>query len=127
MTIFLLTGSMAVAVLFRSMGSDHFRYDAVKHAVRSDYELLIQTVEGINSDKGNLLVVNIDTNIHPEIDSSVKQVSVSSDSILLNPYKRMIFNHKGNIILRSGKDRKTASVLMVLSQMGKENLYLLKE
>lgn len=125
--ILLITGSIASAVLYKSFSRNHFRYDAVKHAVRSEYELLKQTVEGINSDRGELLVINIDTNKHPEINSSVTQVSIPADSILINPYKRMIFNHKGNIILRSDDERKTASVLMVLSQMGKENLYLLKE
>ena len=112
-------------VCYKALNHNVFRYDAVKHAAAS-----ISGGNQISSDQlakldNEILIINLD-GTEMNINTGYSQLSISSDSILVSPDKKLIFKHKGSIVLNSADKSKAAAIWMVLSQMGVDDLYVLE-
>ena len=115
---------ISFAVFVKNTGKSFFRYDAVKHAIPSVTGKNLISQDQLGSLSGELLVINLDKK---QIISGTKynQMNIPPDSILKKPNRKMIFKHKGSIILSSEDRSSSAAVWMVLSQMGLDKVYIL--
>lgn len=113
-----------IAVIIRSTGSGHFRYDAARWAEPSLSGANIITPEKLSELKGNILVINFsdDRLIHPVYP---KQKAISADSMMTKMVMRMISRNNGPVILWSDNTALSARIWMLLSQTGIKDLYIL--
>lgn len=123
--VFLIILVTVTAVLIKSLNNNTFRYDAVKRAEPSVNKANILTSEQLNRVPGDILWIDLDSseNNVNDPDASIK---IPADSILINPYRKIIFKHKGSIVLKSRELNKSAGVWMILAQMGLKNVYIYK-
>jgi hypothetical protein len=123
--VILLVAIVTAAVIIKSSGSSNFKYDAVKRAEPSVNRTNILTSDKLNTLTGEKLLINLDGTADLSSFQTINKIKIPSDSILFTPYKKLIFKNKGHIILTSSEIYKSASVWMILTQMGKKNVYIL--
>lgn len=116
----LITGT---AILIKSYSTRTFRYDAVRWAEQSVGEKNLVAEDEITQLNGDILLININQSDKPSL--KIKQVSIQADSLLSNTYKKLIFRHNGPIILSSAEQHISAAIWMVLSQMGRKEIFIL--
>ena len=116
---------LMVLILFRSTGLNHFKTDAKSHAEASILQTNILTQEKFKSLQGDKLLINLDINRNDEL--TTESIRVSPDSILLKSHINTIMKHIGPVVIWSSEPALSARVWMLLSQMGRKNLYILPE
>ena len=116
----LITGT---AILIKSYSTGTFRYDAVRWAQQSVGEQNLVTEDELTKLNGEILLINLNRSDKSSL--KVKQVSIQADSVLSKPYKKLIFRHNGPIILSAADQHISGAVWMVLSQMGRKDIYIL--
>jgi hypothetical protein len=114
-----------VLVVIRSAGVNHFKSDAKKWAEPSFGMSNAITPEKAKQLKGNNLVVNLDKD--PSIIAGISGdlQNITADSILSRKHLSTIMDHDGPVLLLSSDPGLSASIWMILSQMGRKNIYIL--
>ncbi len=125
--VFLIILVTITAVLIKSFNRNTFRYDAVKRAVPSVTKANILTSEQLHRVPGKILWIDLDTSENNVNEPDNTAIKIPADSILTNPYKKLILKHKGSIVLKSEELNKSAGVWMILSQMGLKNVFIFQE
>jgi hypothetical protein len=114
---------LLVLILFRSTGLNHFKTDAKSHAEASILKSNILTPEKFKSLEGDKLLLNLD--INSNIDMTTEAFNVSPDSILIKSHLNNIMKHDGPVVVWSSEPALSARIWMLLSQMGRKNIYIL--
>ena len=114
-----------VLVVIRSAGVNHFKSDAKKWAEPSFGMSNAITPEKAKQLKGNNLVVNLDKDPATIAGISGDLQNISADSILSRKHLSTIMDHNGPVLLLSSDPGLSASIWMILSQMGRKNIYIL--
>lgn len=123
--VLLVTFITGTAILIKSYSTGTFRYDAVRWAEQSVGEKNLIAEDAFNKLNGDILLINLNGSENPTL--KVKQVSIQADSVLSNTYKKLIFRHNGPVILSADDQHISGTVWMVLSQMGRKNIYILND
>jgi hypothetical protein len=115
---------VVIAVVIRSTGTGHFRYDAAKWAEPSVTGKNLITPGRLQELRGSVLVINLDKDgrnipVHPQ------QISVPADSILSRKVMKKISGNNGPVVIYSEDPAVSARIWMVMSQTGIRNLYIL--
>jgi rhodanese-related sulfurtransferase len=114
-----------VLVVFRSAGVNHFKSDAKKWAEPSFRQSNILTVDQAKLLRGNNLAINLDKDLTSISGIPGDIQNISADSILSKKHLSTIINHDGPVLLLSSDPGLSARIWMVLSQMGRKNIYIL--
>jgi hypothetical protein len=110
-------------VTYKSISHSHFRNDARKIAAVSFDGSNRVTPATLKQLKGENLMVNLDNQNNPAYDN---EMAVPADKLLDKENLKILYKHKGNIILISEDEGKVARVWMLLAQTGIKNLYILQ-
>ena len=117
--------SVLVLVLIRSAGVNHFKSDAKKWADPSFSQSNAITPEQVKLLKGNNLAINLDKSPATVTGITGDLKSIPADSILSQKHLSTILKHDGPVLLLSSDPGLSARIWMVLSQMGRKNIYIL--
>jgi hypothetical protein len=118
---------IAVLVLVRSFGINHFRNDAKKWAEPSVVQSNLILREQLGKFPGEKLIINLDNKNSENSEISGKVLMIPADSILSKNILNTIRKHKGPVLLYSSETGVSAKLWMVLSQMGYQKIYILTE
>lgn len=122
--IIIIVITAGIAVLLRSTGSGHFRYDAAKWAEPSLNGSNLISPEKLSQLHGEVMILNMaDKPLSPPV--SKNQVAVTADSVLSKDMMKRISRNKGAVVIWSDDPAISARVWMVLSQTGIKDLYIL--
>jgi hypothetical protein len=116
-----------ILVLIRSLGTNHFKTDAVKLAEPSVQRSNIITLDKAVSLPGNKLFVNLVGKNSAIITPGMKSVIIPVDSILNKKVLRSLKNNNDPVLLYSTETDVSARVWMILSQMGLTNIYIVSD
>jgi rhodanese-related sulfurtransferase len=126
-TVIAIVLPIVILVLIRSLGTNHFKTDAVKWAeptlMRSNLISLYKAV----SLPGNKLFVNLVGKNGAIITPGMKSINIPADSILNKKVIHLIKNNDGPVLLYSSENDVSARVWMILSQMGHTNIYIVSD
>ncbi len=117
-------------VLIRSLTNNHFKPDAELHAIPSFNHSVVITCEQVEIMTGNKLVIDIDTEVNHLADlnaSDTEELHSDATSLLSRMNRRKILNFKGNVFLFSDDPALSSGLWMVLSQMGRKNLFIVSD
>ena len=116
---------LLILILFRSVGKDHFKSDVKKWGVPSLKQSDIILTEELGMTSGKNLIIILDKGASNFKVSNVEKKNIPADSILNKRNLNLIFKHDGPVILFSSNPGVSARIWMLLSQMGKKNLFIL--
>jgi hypothetical protein len=117
---------LLVLILIRSAGI-HFKSDAKKWADASIKQSNRISKDQVGTISGNKLIVNFDKEENIVRESSNELINVSPDSLLTGNIVKTIMNHKGPVLLYSSDQGVSARLWMILSQLGRKNIYILTD
>lgn len=133
--------TVVILVLIRSLGTDHFKTDAIRWAEPSLSRSNIISKDKIGILAGEKLFINLDESDLPPIPpsggakenvttesavtSAKTEINIPAGSILDKNNLTTITKHKGPVLLFSGKPEVSVRIWMLLSQLGYKNLYVL--
>lgn len=122
LVVILIVLTLLTLILIRSTGLNHFSTDAKSHAEASINKSNTITSERFGSLEGNKLLINLggDTKAISRV-----ELKISPDSILAKNHINSIMKHEGPVILYSSDPAITARIWMLLSQMGRKNIFIL--
>lgn len=125
-TVIAIVVAIMILVMLRTFSS-HFKNDAKKLAQPSFSHLAIITEEQISTLAGNIMFINLDKG-----DKLIKKVPgeavyIPADSVLNKKYLKVIFKHKGPVLLLASDPALSARIWMVLSQMGRFDIFILAD
>jgi hypothetical protein len=123
-TIFLI---VLLFVLFRSFSRHDFRYDAPRWAGPSVTGSNIITEEQISAMQGEILLISLGNQTAVIDRHREKTMMLTPESVLEKGNLSVIRKNKGPVILFSDDSSVSARVWMVLSEMGKQDLYILHD
>jgi hypothetical protein len=114
-----------ILVIIRSAGSYHFKNDARKWAETSMNQSNTITEEKAGNLSGQKLIIFLVTDQGEISKVSSDTLYITADSVLSNKYLKTIIKHSGPVMITSAETAVSARIWMVLSQMGRRNLYIL--
>jgi hypothetical protein len=114
-----------VLVVVRSAGVNHFKSDAKKWAEPSFRQSNTITPEQVKLLKGNSLAICLDKDPSAIGGINGDLLNISADSILDKKHLSTILKHDGPVLLLSTDPGLSARIWMLLSQMGRKNIYIL--
>jgi hypothetical protein len=114
--------TLLILILIRSTGINHFSTDAKSHAEASINQSNTITLDKLGSLKGNKLLVNLSGDVKA---LSKGELKISPDSILAKNHINSIMKNDGPVVLYSSDPAITARIWMLLSQMGRKNIFIL--
>jgi len=123
--VLLIILATITAVFVKGFSRNSFRYDAVKRAEPSVNKANIITPGQTARLPGDILWIDLDGVKNFSTGPDEKVISIPADSILTKTYKKLIFKHKGSIVIKSADKAISAGVWMILAQMGIKNVYIL--
>ena len=130
----IVTGTLILAipglVVIRSLTSNHFKPDAELHALQSYNHSVVVTSDQAEIMAGNKLIIDLDSEVdHPEgYNSSVNEELHSDAKSILNRINRQkIMKFKGNVFLVSSDPSLSSGLWMILSQMGRKDLFIVSD
>lgn len=123
-TVIAITATILLLVMVRSLSS-HFKNDAKKLAQPSLSHLEIVTEEQISTLAGNIMFINLDKGEKLIKKVPLEAVNIPADSVLNQKYRKEIFKHSGPVLLLASDPAISARVWMVLSQMGRHDIFIL--
>jgi 3-mercaptopyruvate sulfurtransferase SseA len=116
---------LIVLILIRSTGVNHFKSDARKWAEPSVKQTNTITKEQLGTLQGQKLIINLNKQTSPTDAIANGARNIPSDSILYKKYLNFIIKHNGPIVLFSDEKGESARIWMLLSQMGRHDIYIL--
>jgi hypothetical protein len=116
-----------ILVLIRSFGVSHFKNDARKWAEPSINKSNIVKIEQVGSLKGEILMICLDKEADSIRKLSGELRNIPPDSILNKNHSSQIMKHDGPVLLYSSDPGLSARIWMLLSQMGRRNIYILTD
>lgn len=116
-------------VIVRSSTSNHFKSDARKYAQPSFGHAVILSDEQIGQITGNRLFIFLDegTAINSKKSAQGEILIIPPADLLDKANLKKILNHKGIILLESEDPALSARIWMILSQMGRDNLFIVSD
>jgi hypothetical protein len=123
--VFAVVLPILILVLIRSFGTNHFRSDTGKWAEPSVMQSNILTTEQFKALAGEKMLISLGVSPVTYSDLFRTALSIPYDSILSNPYFKIIRKHAGPVVLFSADQATAARIWMVLSQMGLRNIFIL--
>jgi hypothetical protein len=118
---------IVILVLIRSLGTNHFKTDALKWAEPSVQRSNIITLDKAVSLPGNKLFVNLVGKTGAIITPGMKSINIPADSILNKKVLHSLKNNNGPVLLYSSENDVSARVWMILSQLGHNNIYIVSD
>ena len=114
-----------ILILFRTYGANKFKSDAKKWAEPSIMRSNIITGENFGNLSGVKLIINLDGE-YSEINKTADVIlNIPADSILSKKDLKTIRKHHGPVLLFSSDVSVSSRIWMILSQMGKKNIFIL--
>jgi hypothetical protein len=117
--------TLLVLILIRATGMNHFKSDAKSHAEASMMQTNTITSEKFVALQGNKLLINLGGDTNDSNGIPVERINVSPDSILIKSHLNAIMKHKGPVVLYSSEPAMAARIWMLLSQMGRKDIFIL--
>ena len=117
--------TLLVLILFRSSGLNHFKNDAKKWAEPSVAQSNLITVGKVRSLAGKIMFINLDKGEKSAPDIQGEFQNIQADSVLRKDHITVILNHNGPVLLYTSDHGLSARIWMLLSQMGRNNIYIL--
>jgi len=118
---------IVILVLIRSLGTNHFKTDAIKWAEPSVRRSNIISFDKAVSLPGNKLFVNLVGENGIFKTPGMKSINIPADSILNKKVLHSLKNNNGPVLLYSSENDVSARVWMILSQMGHTNIYIVSD
>jgi hypothetical protein len=125
--VIIIVLTLLVLILFRSSGLNHFKNDAKKWAEPSIVQSNRITAEKVSSLTGKTLIINLDKGEKSDSGLPGEFQNIQADSILYKDHISMILKHEGPVLLLSSDLGLSARIWMLLSQMGRRNMYILTD
>ena len=125
--LIIITGVTIILVLLRTLSPDHFRSDATMRAKPSVNHSMIISANQLSTLAGDILLVNLDKNENEIKNLHGKALNISADSVLDKGNLKKILNYKGPVLLVSSDKAVSARIWMILSQMGRSDIFILTE
>jgi len=115
-----------LTVIFRSFWSVHFKSDAKKLARPSFIHSVIITQKLVGQIKGNKLFILLDEGINTGNNDRLRGeiLWIPADSLLEKKNRKKILDYKGVILLVSADPSVSARIWMILSQMGRKDMFI---
>jgi hypothetical protein len=117
--------SVLILVLMRSLGTNHFKSDAIKWAEPSISRSNFVSTDQVGSLKGEKLIINLDQTSGLPSELKKASIDIPAVSILNKNNLKIIRNYKGTVLLFSAESSVSSRIWMIFSQMGFRNLYIL--
>jgi rhodanese-related sulfurtransferase len=105
----------------------HFKNDAKKWAEPSIDKSNIINIKKTGSLNGKVLMIYLDKDANHIIETSGDSRNIPPDSILNKNNFSLIGKHNGPVLLYSADPGLSARIWMLLSQMGRRNIYILTD
>jgi len=122
--ILLIIIPLLILVIARSTGHNHFRNDSKKWASASFEKKNTVNLEKLSKLDINSLLVCLNTASLPQ-ELPVRKQSIPADSVISKKYLKKIMSNNGPVILYSTDPGLSARLWMILSQLGRRDLYIL--
>lgn len=122
--LILIVFIVVLLVLIRALSGNHFKNDAKRWAKPSMSKSNIISSEELGTMKGHYQLISLGKGSVPLTDS-VNTQRIDPDSIFTKKYIKSILKFEGQIILYSSDPGISARIWMMLSQMGRTNLFIL--
>lgn len=119
--------AIAVLVIIRTSGTNHFKSDAKRWAEPSVKKSNTISIEQAGMLKGEKLIINLDKDASPVGKITGDVQNIPSDSILSKNHVKAILKHNGPVLLFSSESGLSARIWMILSQLGRTNIYILSK
>ena len=116
---------LMVLIFIRSSGLNHFKNDIKKWAEPSVLQSNTITIDKALSFTGKALIINLDKDANHDIDLTGHVQNIQADSVLRKEYVTTIIKHDGPVLLYSSDPGLSARIWMLLSQMGRNNIFIL--
>ena len=116
-----------VLILIRSTGINHFKNDSKKWAEPSVKQSNIITVGKAGLLPGKILIINLDKSEEPAPDIPGEFQNIHADSLLRKDHISFNLKHDGPVLLLSSDRGLSARIWMLLSQMGRRNMFILSD
>lgn len=116
---------LSILVLYRATAHNHFKNDAKRWALSSMNHSNTVSVQKIAFLKEKYLLINLDQ--ANQINIPLNYQSIKPDSIFSDKYLNPILKFDGRVILVSSDPGISARIWMILSQMGRTNLFILTD
>ena len=118
---------LLILIFFRSTGLNHFKNDIKKWVEPSVLQSNTISPGKAGSLTGNLLAINLDKNAANIKGFTGNVQNISADSVLSKDHIKMLMKHNGPVLLYSSEPGLSARIWMILSQLGRRNIYILTE
>ena len=116
---------LMVLIFIRSSGLNHFKNDIKKWAEPSILQSNTITIDKALSFTGKALIINLDKDANHDIDLVGYVQNIPADSVLYKEHVTTIITHDGPVLLYSSDPGLSARIWMLLSQMGRNNIFIL--
>lgn len=117
--------TVLILVLIRSLGTNHFKNDAIKWAEPSLSRSNIISKDQIGLLAGEKLIINLDETTGETEALSKDAINIPAITILNKNHLKTIHKHNGPVLLFSNEPEVSIRIWMLLSQLGYKNLYIL--
>jgi hypothetical protein len=124
-TIIAIVLPLALLVVIRSLGTNHFRNDGRKLYAPSINHANIITSAKLNDLSGEKLLISLSELPPANAVANVKSIYVPADSIISKKYLKVIKGNDGPVILFSSDEALSARIWMVLAQLGIKDILIL--
>ena len=126
-TLIIITIVTIILVLLRTFSAGHFKSDASSLAQPSVNHSVIVSDKQLSNIAGDIMLLKLDINerLMKEMPGLVFTVSV--DSVLEKRNLKKILAHKGPVVLVSSDKGVSARIWMILSQMGRQDIFILTD
>jgi hypothetical protein len=125
--LIIITIVTIILVLVRTLSIGHFKSDARVLAQPSVNHSVIVSDKQLSTIAGNIMFLKLDRIESLKKDMAGKVFAVSVDSVLEKRILRKILDHKGPVVLLSSDKAVSARIWMILSQIGRHDLFILTD
>jgi len=123
--VIIITGLLLVLILLRATGMNHFRNDLKKWAIPSLNQSNLVTTDQLIKLPAPM-IIRLDNSLNPnEFPGEI--YNMPADSVLSKDHITKILKYEGTVAIYSSDPGLSPRIWMLLSQMGRENLYILTE
>ena len=126
-TLIIITIGTIILVSLRTISVGHFKSDARVMAQPSVNHSVIVSDKQLSTIAGDIMFLKFDINERLKKDIAGIVFTVSVDSVLEKRNLRKILDHKGPVVLLSSDKAVSARIWMILSQIGRHDLFILTD
>lgn len=118
-----------ITVIVRNSGSMHFKSDAIDLARPSFNHTVIIPQKIIGQIKNSKLFIFLDSGINMDNNYRLRGeiLWIPADSLLIKENRKKILSYDGIILLVSADPSVSARVWMILSQMGRKDVFIVSD